>query len=101
MRRIFSFLLSVSLLALPSLFARAQTTAQAYAEIASVNVDKFPQVTALVDVYDAAGKFVTDLKSSDLALKEDHQPRPVDQLTESAAAVQLVVAINPGPALAV
>jgi FHA domain-containing protein len=101
MRRIFAFLLGVSLLALPSAFARAQTASQAYAEIASVDVDKFPQVTALVDVYDASGKFVTGLKPADLTIDEDGQPRPVDTLTESDAAVQLVVAINPGPALAV
>ncbi len=99
MRRIFAFLLSVSLLALPSGFARAQTTA--YAEIASVDVEKFPQVTALVDVYDATGKFVTGLKPADLTTYEDGQPRSVDTLSESDAAVQLVVAINPGPALAV
>jgi FHA domain len=101
MRRIFAFLLSVSLLAFPSLFAGAQTASQAYAEIASINVDKFPQVTALVDVYDASGQFITGLKPSDLTANEDKQSRSVDTLTESDAAVQLVVAINPGPALAV
>jgi len=101
MRRIFAFFLGVSLLVLPSAFARAQTASQAYAEIASVDVEKFPQVTALVDVYDASGKFVTGLKPADLTINEDGQSRPVDTLTESDAAVQLVVAINPGPALAV
>jgi len=101
MRRILAILLSVSLLALPSAFARAQTASQAYAEIALVDVEKFPQVTALVDVYDASGKFVTGLKPADLTTYEDGQPRSVDSLTESDAAVQLVVAINPGAALAV
>jgi FHA domain len=99
MRRIFAFFLSVSLLALPSAFARAQTAA--YAEIASVDVQRFPQITALVDVYDANGKFITGLQPSDLTAYEDSQPRPVDTLTESDAAVQLVIAVNPGPALAV
>ena len=101
MRRIFAFLLCVSLLALSSTFARAQTASQAYAEIAAVNAEKFPEVTALVDVYDATGKFITGLKPGDLTTYEDGQPRPVTALTESDAAVQLVVAINPGPALAV
>jgi FHA domain len=99
MRKIFAFFLSVSLLALPSAFARAQTAA--YAEIASVDVLKFPQVTALVDVYDANGKFVTGLQPSDLTAYEDSEPRPVDTLIESDAAIQIVVAVNPGPALAV
>jgi hypothetical protein len=101
MRRILAFLLSVSLLALPSTFARAQTASQAYAEIAVVNVENFPKITAMVDVYDATGKFVTGLKPGDLTINEDGQPRPVDALTEFEAAVQLVVAVNPGPALAV
>jgi hypothetical protein len=80
------------------MFAHAQ--ASAYAEIAAVSVDNFPKITALVDVYDATGKFVTGLKPGDLTVHEDGQMRPVDALTESEAAVQLVVAINPGPALA-
>lgn len=101
MRRIFAFLLSASLIVLLSGFARAQTAAQAYAEIASVDAGKFPQVSALVDVYDATGKFTTGLKPADLTMYEDGQPRRVDTLTESDAAVQLVVAVNPGPALAV
>lgn len=101
MRKIFAFLLSLGLLAFPSTFARAQTASQAYAEIATINVENFPKVTALVDVYDATGKFVTGLKPDDLTIHEDGQPRPVEALTESDAAVQFVVAVNPGPALAV
>jgi hypothetical protein len=66
-----------------------------------VDAQGFPQVKALLDVYDESGKFVTGLNAGDLALSEDGEPRPVNTLTESAAAVQLVVAINPGPALAV
>ena len=101
MRKIFAFLLSLGLLALPSIFARAQTASQAYAEIAAINVENFPKVTALVDVYDATGKFITGLKPDDLTINEDGQPRPVEALTESDAAIQFVVAVNPGPALAV
>lgn len=97
--RIFAFLLSASLLLLPSLSARAQTSA--YARIAAIDARGFPQIKALVDVYDESGRFVTDLKPGDLTAYEDGQPRKVDSLSESAAAVQLVVAINPGPALAV
>lgn len=99
MRRIFSFVLSLSLLVLPSAFAHAQTAA--YAEIASVDVQGFPQISALVDVYDESGQFMTGLQPGDLTVYEDGQPRPVDSLTESDAAVQLVVAVNPGPSLAV
>ena len=99
MRRIFAFLLGASLLFLPSVSARAQTSA--YARIAAVDTQRFPTIAALVDVYDESGRFMTDLQPADLTVYEDGQPRKVATLTESAAAVQLVVAINPGPALAV
>ena len=107
MRKTLAFLLSallsavevLGLLVVSSVSARAQTSA--YAEIAFVEAKGFPQVKALLDVYDESGKFITGLKSGDLTLSEDGQSRPVNTLTESAAAVQLVVAINPGPALAV
>ncbi len=83
MRRIFAFHLSlvlsiveaVSLIALPSAFARAQTAAHAYAEIASIDTQGFPQITALVNVYDANSRFMDGLKSADLTAYEDSQPR--------------------------
>ena len=104
MRRLFAIFLSLSLLALPVAFvapqnARAQT--DVHAEITLIDVQNFPLVSALVDVYDASGQFVTGLRPSDLTAYENGQPRPVDTLTESATPVQIVVAINPGPGLAV
>jgi len=99
MRRTLALLLSFFLLVGSSVSARAQTSA--YAEIAFVEAQGFPQVKALLDVYDASGKFVSGLDAADLILSEDGESRPVNTLTESEAAVQLVVAINPGPALAV
>lgn len=99
MRRTLAFLLSFGLCVASSVSARAQTSA--YADVAFVDAQNFPQVKALLDVYDESGKFVTGLKSGDLTLSEDGGSPPVNTLTESAAAVQLVVAINPGPSLAV
>jgi len=99
MHRIIAILLSLSLFAAPQGSARAQTNA--HAEIASIDAQDFPQVSALVDVYDASGQFVAGLQPDDLTAYEDGQPHPVDTITESASPVQIVVAINPGPALAV
>lgn len=104
MRRTFANLLILGLLTLPVAFAapetaRAQT--DAHAEIASIDTQDFPQISALVDVYDANGEFTAGLRPNDLTAYEDGQPRPVDMLTESATPVQMVVAINPGPGLAV
>jgi hypothetical protein len=99
MRRLFAFFLSVSLLVVPQAFASAQTAA--YAEVSAINAQNFPQISALVDVYDANGGFVSGLPPADLTVYEDGQPRNVTSVTESAPPVQIVVAINPGPALAV
>jgi len=104
MRRIFAIFFIPSLFALPLAFvapetARAQTDAQV--EITSIDAQDFPQISALVDVYDANGGFTSGLQPGDLTAYEDGQPRPVDTLTESATPVQMVVAINPGPGLAV
>ena len=107
MRRLLVFLLSVllsivevlSLFVLPQAFAHAQTAA--YAEITAISTQNFPQVSALVDVYDANGEFVSGLQPADLTVYEDGQPRDVKTITESAPPAQIVVAINPGPALAV
>ena len=101
MRKILAFLLSFGVLLFPAVSARAQAASQAYAEIATVDAQNFPQVKALLDVYDESGKFVSRLKPGDLAVSEDGEPRPVSTLIEAEAAVQLVVAINPGPPLAV
>jgi hypothetical protein len=99
MRRILSFLLGVSLLAVTQTLARAQT--EAYAEITAIEARTFPQVSALVDVFAADGEFMAGLEPAKITVYEDSQPRPVDALTESSVPVQMVVAVNPGPALAV
>jgi len=99
MRRLFAFLLSLGLLVAPRAFAHAQTAA--YAEVSEINAQNFPQISALVDVFDANGGFVSGLKPSDLTVYEDGQPREVTSISESAPPAQIVVAINPGPPLAV
>jgi len=92
----FIFLLS-SFIFHPSSFALAQTAA--YAEISLPDATNFPNVTALLDVYDSSGQFVGGLKPSDAIAYEDGAPRHVLELAESPVAAQIVIAVNPGPAL--
>jgi len=99
MRKLFALFLSVSLLIAPQAFVRAQTAA--YAEVAQIDAEKFPEISALLDVFDANGEFMAGLQPSNLAVYEDGQTLKVDALTEAAPPVQVVVAVNPGPALAV
>jgi hypothetical protein len=99
MRRLFAFFLSLGLLVVPGVFAHAQTAA--YAEITGITAQNFPQISALVDVYDANGEFVSGLKPANLTVYEDGQSHAADSITEAVIPAQIVVAINPGPPLAV
>lgn len=99
MRRTLPFVLSLCLLAATQTSARAQ--AAAYAEISAIDTQGFPRINALVDVYNASGEFVAGLQPSDVTVYEDGQPRAADELVESESSVQIVMAVNPGPALAV
>jgi hypothetical protein len=97
MRRLVAFFLSLSLLAAPQAFARAQTAA--YAEIIAVDSQGFPQITALVDVYNSNGSFASGLDPASVTAYEDGQPHSVDSASQLDVPVQIVVAINPAPAL--
>lgn len=99
MRRLFRFLLTISLFAATGSFVHAQTAA--YAEIARIEAEAFPKVAALVDVYDAEGEFIAGLKPSDITVYEDGQERQANAVRELSVPLQLVVAVNPGPPLAI
>ena len=99
MRKFFLTLLGLFVLAGQSFAVRAQSTA--VADLSLVNPQGFPTVTALLDVFDEQGGFITGLTPEDVIIVEDNQPQPVSELVESNPPAQIVVAINPGPALAV
>lgn len=99
MRRLTRFILIVGLLAGTWTFVHAQTAASA--EIVRIDASNFPQVSALLDVYDANGAFITGIEPSDITVYEDSQETKATAIKESELPVQVVVAINPGPALAV
>ena len=63
--------------------------------------ENFPQISALLDVYDANGEFIADFSPPTSTAYEDGQTLKVDTITESTSPVQIVVAVNPGPAMAV
>ena len=99
MRKTILILLGLSLLAGQSNAVRAQNAATA--ELSLVNPQGFPTVTALLDVFDAQGQPIAGLNAGDVTILEDGQPHPVIELVESSPPAQIVVAVNPGPALAV
>lgn len=99
MRKFLLALLGLLLLAGQSNAVRAQSAATA--TLSLVNPQGFPTVTALLDVFDGQGRPITGLQAGDVTILEDNQPRPISELVESTPPAQIVVAINPGPALAV
>ncbi len=99
MRKVASPLFSLSLLFCMVSSVHAQQSNLASATIYTVDYAAFPTATALVDVFDPQGIFVSGLKPETVTLIEDRQPLPVDSLTEMAVPVQLVVAVNQGQPL--
>lgn len=97
MRKINIILLGLLLLAGQSFAVRAQSAATA--RVLLVNTQGFPTVTALLDVFDEQGGFITGLTPEDVTILEDGQPHPLTELVETTPPAQIVVAINPGPPL--
>ena len=99
MRKIPLILLGLLVLAGQILAVRAQGAASA--NLLRVDAQGFPTVAALLDVLDEQGQPITGLDAEDVTVLEDGQRYPVDELVETTPPAQIVVAINPGPALAV
>jgi len=98
MRKFLAVLLGIGLILGPHSFsARAQ--GQATADLYTPDSSAFPAISVLLDVFDASGIFASGLKAEVVSVLEDGQPIPVDSLSERAVPLQLVVAINQGPAL--
>jgi len=86
------------LTALP-LTASAQTGAQAI--LFPLQLDKFPELAAYLDVHLENGDFVHDLHPENLEVLENGQARPVDELKELRAGVQFALAFSLGPSLGI
>lgn len=99
MRRLLRLLLTLSLLAWTRTLVHAQTAA--YAEIVRIDASNFPQVSALAGAFDAEGNFISGLKAADVTVYEDGQERKAGSLREVEVPVQVAVAVNPGPPLAI
>ena len=81
MRKILLALFGLLLLVGQSNIVRAQ--GETTAELSLVNVQGFPVVTALLDVFGDQGQPVTGLQAEDVTMLEDGQPHPVSKLVES------------------
>jgi hypothetical protein len=97
MRKVFSILFLATLLLWSGFHVQAQESARA--EIIKVDVNAFPTITAFLDVYTPDGKFATAMEAASLTALEDGNPIPITELVEKNIGAQIVVAVNPGPAM--
>ncbi len=79
--------------------AHAQQTT-AVVTLHNVDTSAFPAITGFVDVFDTQRIFASGLTPEAVSVIENGQPLPVDSFIEMAIPLQLVVAVNQGPALA-
>ncbi|MBT3338438.1 MAG: FHA domain-containing protein [Anaerolineae bacterium] len=97
MRKTLFVIFLAILLSVSGLSVRAQEAARA--EIIKVDASAFPSMSAMLDVYDADGKFASTLDAMNVTVLENGNPISISGLTEQEVGVQLVVAVNPGPSM--
>lgn len=98
MRKFLTLLLSLSLLLGAASRAAAQQNS-ASADLYPADISAFPEVSALLDVFDSQNFFASGLKPGAVSVIEDGAALPVDSLTEMAVPMQLAIAVNQGAAL--
>ena len=81
-------------------FLHASAQGEGRVDLYDLQTEAFPAMTAALDVFDAAGGFVSGLTSEKISVLEDDQPRPIGSLQERQPGAQFVVAFNPGPVFA-
>lgn len=96
---LFSLLLAL-LLFIPSAGDVRAQDATTKLSIYGLQVDTFPTISGGMDIYDAAGDFLSGLTVDDVTLLEDDRELDLDQLQEMSPGVDFVVALNTGPAFA-
>jgi hypothetical protein len=97
MRKLLAIFFCIFLLFAGGISARAQSAARV--SLFALQTSSFPSITAALDVFDAAGSFVTGLTPGAVTLLEDNQSRPLASLKELQPGTEFALAIDPGPFL--
>jgi hypothetical protein len=94
-------ILLLGLCLLPGLVpsAGARQVNLASATLYNADYSQFPRASALVDIFDAQGIFVSGLNTASFTIVEGGQPLPADSVAETAVPLQLAVAVNQGEQL--
>ena len=99
MRKFLIALISLSLLLGWGFSVRARAQSQSEAILYPADVSNFPTISAFMDVFDDSGNFISGLKPGDVNILEDGKPLQISGLNENPVPAQIVIAVNPGPAL--
>ncbi|HEX9012747.1 MAG TPA: hypothetical protein VF813_04500, partial [Anaerolineaceae bacterium] len=97
--RSFSALACLAALLTNSLPAAAQAGQQV--QLFPPDITQFPVVTALLDVRGPNGSFLSGLQAAQVSLVENGRTIPVDELKEKATPLEISVAVDPAPSMAV
>lgn len=87
------------ILCLAPLSVQAQDSLEAL--LSAPDLDAFPQVSVYLDVRDAQGQFIHGMQGEQIQILENDGPLLAGSIQELMPGAQVVVAINPGPALGV
>lgn len=100
-RRFFLALLSLSLVYLLAGTGHGAAQEGGQVRLAAPETADYPRISTYLEVRDSQGNFVRGLQKSDITILEDGDRIPVAQLDSLRTGVQMVVAVNPGPAFAI
>jgi hypothetical protein len=101
LRRVSLTLFSLSLVYLLTTVGRGSAQEGGQVRLTSPETAAYPQISTYLEVRDGQGDFVYGLQSRDVTVLEDGDRIAVDKLDPLRSGVQLVVAVNPGPAFAI
>lgn len=92
----------VGLLVLGLLFyAQVHAQSAAIAFLSAPETDKFPLISAYLDIRDSQGGFISGLQTEDLTIIEDDVQLPASDLLEVDTGMQFVLAVNTATSFAI
>lgn len=97
---IFSFLIILGALSLPTTIVEAQESPSTI-NLEGIEGTSFPEMTLFLEVRDTQRRMIPDLIPQELQVLEDGNPNPVKAVAFEDPGLQIIVAINPAPTMAI